>query len=119
MRESLWAIRKRRRAILPGSSSPKHVSASAIRYNSHQTMKLADIARALGARIENAAPGTEMTAVAGIEQVGPGQLTFVSNPKYNAAARTTRASAVIVAENFPAIPTGMLRSKNPYLAWEL
>src|ERR1700726_1650870 len=80
-------------------------------------MRLADIARALDARIENAAPDTEITAVAGIEQAGPGQLTFVSNPKYNAAARTTRAAAVIVAENFPAIAAGMLRSKNPYLAW--
>src|ERR1700726_4213795 len=80
-------------------------------------MRLADIARALDARIENAAPDTEITAVAGIEQAGPGQLTFVSNPKYNAAARTTRAAAVIVSETFPAISAGMLRSKNPYLAW--
>src|ERR1039458_833235 len=34
-----------------------------------------------------------------------------------AAAKSTKASAVIVAENFPAISTGMLRSQNPYLAW--
>ena len=80
-------------------------------------MKLSDIAIALNARIENASPETEITSVAGIEQAGPGQLTFVSNPKYNAAAKTTKASAVIVAEDFPAISTGMLRSKNPYLAW--
>jgi len=80
-------------------------------------MKLYDIAKALNARLENASPDTEITAVAGIEQAGPGQLTFVSNPKYNAAAKTTKASAVIVAEDFPAISTGMLRSKNPYLAW--
>jgi UDP-3-O-[3-hydroxymyristoyl] glucosamine N-acyltransferase len=80
-------------------------------------MKLADIATALSARVENASPTTEITGVAGIEQAGPGQLTFVSNPKYNAAAKTTKASAVIVAENFPALSTGMLRSKNPYLAW--
>jgi UDP-3-O-[3-hydroxymyristoyl] glucosamine N-acyltransferase len=80
-------------------------------------MKLADIATALNARIENASPDTEIAAVAGIEHAGQGQLTFVSNPKYNAAAKTTKASAVIVAENFPAISTGMLRSKNPYLAW--
>jgi UDP-3-O-[3-hydroxymyristoyl] glucosamine N-acyltransferase len=80
-------------------------------------MKLADIAKALNARLDNASPETEITAVAGIEQAGPGQLTFVSNPKYNAAAKTTKAAAVIVAENFPAINAGMLRSKNPYLAW--
>ena len=80
-------------------------------------MKLSDIARALNARIDNAQPTTEITGVAGIEQAVPGQLTFVSNPKYNAAAKTTKASAVIVAENFLAITAGMLRSKNPYLAW--
>ncbi|HWZ81982.1 MAG TPA: UDP-3-O-(3-hydroxymyristoyl)glucosamine N-acyltransferase [Terriglobales bacterium] len=80
-------------------------------------MKLTDLANALSARLENASPGTEITSLAGIEAAGPGQLTFVSNPKYAAAAKTTKASAVIVAEDFPAISTGMLRSKNPYLAW--
>lgn len=80
-------------------------------------MKLADIATALNARIENASPATEITGVAGIEHAHQGQLTFVSNPKYNAVAKTAKASAVIVAENFPAISTGMLRSNNPYLAW--
>jgi UDP-3-O-[3-hydroxymyristoyl] glucosamine N-acyltransferase len=80
-------------------------------------MKLAHIAAALNARLENASPDIEITGVAGIEQADEGQLTFVSNPKYNAAAKTTKASAVIVPENFPAISTGMLRSKNPYLAW--
>jgi UDP-3-O-[3-hydroxymyristoyl] glucosamine N-acyltransferase len=80
-------------------------------------MKLSDIAKALNARLENANPKTEITGVAGIEQAATGQLTFVSNPKYNNAAKTTLASAVIVAENFPAISTGMLRAQNPYLAW--
>ena len=80
-------------------------------------MKLSDIAHALNASLENADPETEITGVAGIEQAAPGQLTFVSNPKYNNAAKTTKASVVIVAENFPAIPTGMLRAQNPYLAW--
>jgi len=80
-------------------------------------MKLSEIGQALNARLDNASPDTQITSVAGIEQAGPGQLTFVSSPKYNAAAKTTEASAVIVAENFPALSTGMLRSKNPYLAW--
>jgi UDP-3-O-[3-hydroxymyristoyl] glucosamine N-acyltransferase len=80
-------------------------------------MKLSDIAKALHGSLENASPDTEIKGVAGIEDAGPGQLTFVSNSKYNAAAKTSKASAVIVAENFPAIPTAMLRSKNPYLAW--
>ena len=80
-------------------------------------MKLAEIASAIDARLENASPETEITGVAGIETARPGQLTFVANPKYAAAARSTKASAVIVEEGFPAISAGMLRSKNPYLAF--
>ncbi len=80
-------------------------------------MKLAQIASALNARLENGSPDTEITGVAGIEEAGSGQLTFVANPKYAAAARTTKASAVIVAEDFPAIPAAMLRAKNPYLTF--
>ena len=80
-------------------------------------MKLAQIASALNARLENGSPDTEITGVAGIKEAAPGHLTFVANPKYAAAARTTRASAVIVADDFPAIPAAVLRSKNPYLAF--
>jgi len=80
-------------------------------------MKLSHIASNIGARLENGSPDTEITGVAGIEDAGPGQITFVANPKYGAAARTTKASAVIVSEDFPAIPSAMLRSKNPYLAF--
>jgi UDP-3-O-[3-hydroxymyristoyl] glucosamine N-acyltransferase len=80
-------------------------------------MNLGQIASALGARLENGSPTTEITGVAGIEQAGPGQLTFVANPKYAAAARNTKASAVIVADDFPAVATAMLRSKNPYLTF--
>jgi len=80
-------------------------------------MKLAEIASAVEARLENGSPETKINGVAGIEQAGPGQITFVANPKYAAVARSTQASAVIVAEDFPAIGTAMLRSKNPYLAF--
>jgi UDP-3-O-[3-hydroxymyristoyl] glucosamine N-acyltransferase len=77
-------------------------------------MKLAQLADLLHAHIENGSPDAEITGVAGIEEAQPGHVTFVANPKYAAAARTTRASAVIVGGNFPAIPAAMLRAKNPY-----
>ncbi len=80
-------------------------------------MKLAQIASALAARLENGSPDTEITGVAGIEEAGAGQLTFVANPKYAAAAKTTKAAAVIVSDEFPAIATATLRNKNPYLAF--
>ncbi len=80
-------------------------------------MNLSEIASALDATLENADPNTEITGVAGIEEASAGQITFVANPKYAAAAKSTSAAAVIVSSSFPAIPTGMLRSQNPYLAF--
>jgi UDP-3-O-[3-hydroxymyristoyl] glucosamine N-acyltransferase len=80
-------------------------------------MKLSAIATALGARLENGSPETEITGLNGIDRAGPGDLTFVSNPKYAVAARTTKASAVIVGEDFPAISAAMLRAKDPYLSF--
>lgn len=79
-------------------------------------MKLSDIASALGVRLEG--DGTlEITGVRGIEDAAPGHITFVANPKYAAAAKTTRAAAVIVADDFPALQTATLRSNNPYLTF--
>jgi UDP-3-O-[3-hydroxymyristoyl] glucosamine N-acyltransferase len=80
-------------------------------------MKLSAIASALNLRLENGSPDAEITGLNGIERAGPGELTFIANPKYAAAARTTKASAVIVAEDFPAISAAMLRAKDPYLSF--
>jgi len=77
-------------------------------------MKLAAIASALNARLENGSPDTEITGLNGIEQAGPEEITFVANPKYAAAARLTKAAAVIVAERFPVIPAATLRVQDPY-----
>src|SRR5438046_8124328 len=80
-------------------------------------MKLSAIASALDVPLENGSPDTDITGLNGIEQAGPGELTFVSNPKYGAAARSTRAAAVIVSDDFPAISAPMLRAKEPYIAF--
>lgn len=80
-------------------------------------MKLSAIVSALDARLENGSPETEITGLNGIEQAGPHELSFVANPKYAAAARRTRAAAVIVAKDFPAIPAATLRVEDPYLSF--
>ena len=86
-------------------------------------MKLSAIAQALGARLDAASPNfgdVEIHAVTGIEEAKSGELTFLANQKYAAAARTTRASAVLVNEDFPGLPTAQvaaLRTKNPYFAF--
>lgn len=80
-------------------------------------MKLSAIASALGATLEDGDPQLEITGVAGIEEAAPGQITFLANPKYLAAAKTTAASAIIVGHDFPSGNTALLRSDNPYLAF--
>jgi len=80
-------------------------------------MKLGEIAKALNATLENGDPETEITGVGGIEEAIAGQITFVANPKYGAAAKTTAATAIIVSEEFPAVSCGLLRSKNPYVSF--
>jgi UDP-3-O-[3-hydroxymyristoyl] glucosamine N-acyltransferase len=80
-------------------------------------MKLHELTQRLGGQLENAAGDTEIVGVAGIEEASEGQVTFVANPKYAGAARSTRASAVIVGNDFPALELPMLRHRNPYLAF--
>ena len=80
-------------------------------------MKLSQLSEALDARLENGSPNIQITGVAGIEEATTGQITFVANPKYATAAKTTKASAVIVSEGFPAGSVALLRSKNPYLTF--
>ena len=79
-------------------------------------MKLRDLAARLDCRLEGDGD-LDVHRVAGIEQAGPGDLTFFANPKYGAALKTTRASAVLLGAQAEPAPCAMLRTKNPYLAF--
>lgn len=78
-------------------------------------MKLSDLAQHLNCRLDGT--DCDITGVAGIEEAQHGQITFVSNVRYASAAKTTKASAVIVTDDFPAIAAATLRTKDPYLAF--
>jgi UDP-3-O-[3-hydroxymyristoyl] glucosamine N-acyltransferase len=80
-------------------------------------MKLSTIAAAIGARVENAPDDLEVSGLSGIEDAGPGHLTFISNVKYASLAQKTKAAAIIVAEDFGIEGRPVLRSANPYLAF--
>jgi len=79
-------------------------------------MKLSVLAAHLGATLHGD-PDAEVTAASGLETAGPGQLTFVANPKYTPLARTTQATAVLVDPAFEQIAAATLRISNPYLAF--
>jgi UDP-3-O-[3-hydroxymyristoyl] glucosamine N-acyltransferase len=76
-------------------------------------MKLGHLARELAAECRGPAD-LEIMGVAGIEEAGPGQLTFIANPKYAHFTRTTHASAILVSPDFAEISTATLRTSNPY-----
>jgi UDP-3-O-[3-hydroxymyristoyl] glucosamine N-acyltransferase len=80
-------------------------------------MKLRDLADRLQCRLERGDGSTEIVRVAGIEQAGSGDVTFVDNPRYVVHLASTKASAVILAENFevPDAAFAVLRSKHPYV----
>jgi UDP-3-O-[3-hydroxymyristoyl] glucosamine N-acyltransferase len=80
-------------------------------------MKLKEIASKLGVRLEPPDADIEITGIAAIETARPGQLAFIANPKYAAAARTTQASALIVEESFPKMEKPTLRTRNPQYAY--
>jgi UDP-3-O-[3-hydroxymyristoyl] glucosamine N-acyltransferase len=77
-------------------------------------LKLRELSERLGCRLDGNGE-CDVQRVAGIEEAGPGDVTFLSNPRYAAALAATRATAVILAEHGPSAPCAMLRSKNPYL----
>jgi UDP-3-O-[3-hydroxymyristoyl] glucosamine N-acyltransferase len=79
-------------------------------------LKLQDIAARLDCRLEGDG-AIDIRGVAGIEDAGPGDLTFFTNPKYAAELRATRASAVILGEHAEGAPCAMLRAHQPYLAF--
>ena len=78
-------------------------------------MLLRDIAERLGCdlRGDGAVP---IHSVAAIDQAGPGDLTFVANPKYASHLAGTRAAAVIVSSEVATTLPSLL-STNPYLAY--
>jgi UDP-3-O-[3-hydroxymyristoyl] glucosamine N-acyltransferase len=79
-------------------------------------MKLSEIALILECRME-AAHDLDITGIAGIEEAGPGHLTFVSNRKYIRHIKNTRASAIILGIDLPPVDIPSLRTPNPYLAF--
>jgi UDP-3-O-[3-hydroxymyristoyl] glucosamine N-acyltransferase len=79
-------------------------------------LKLKAIAERLECRLDGDGE-IEIARVAGIEDAGDGDLTFFANPKYAAALRATKASAVILGDRAAEAPCAMLRAPNPYLAF--
>jgi UDP-3-O-[3-hydroxymyristoyl] glucosamine N-acyltransferase len=79
-------------------------------------LTLAELARRLGAELRG--DGTiRVHGVAGIREAGPGQVTFLANPRYEEFLVATRASAVIVPPGTGSMAAAALVTPEPYLAF--
>jgi UDP-3-O-[3-hydroxymyristoyl] glucosamine N-acyltransferase len=77
-------------------------------------MKLSVLATTLDCRLRGDGD-VEILGVTGMERAGPGDVTFLANPKYAHKVKETRAGAIIVHESAGELPIPALLSKNPYL----
>ena len=77
-------------------------------------MKLGSIAKALGCRIKGD-PDLEISGVAGLEDAGPTELTFLSNPRYASLVAKTRAAALLAEAPLEVPGLAVLISSDPYL----
>ena len=70
------------------------------------TYKLRDLAAALGCVLSGDGD-IEITGIAGMEHAGPGDLTFLANPKYTHKVKQTRAAAILITEPLPDASPGL------------
>jgi len=84
-------------------------------------MKLEQLASAVDAVIERGSPEIEITSTAGLDLAGPGDISFLANPKYTPQVAATRAGAVILSEDavVDRDDIAILRAKDPYVAYTL
>jgi UDP-3-O-[3-hydroxymyristoyl] glucosamine N-acyltransferase len=81
---------------------------------------LAQLAEHVGGKVIGDG-NAEISKAASIEEAGPGDITFLANPRYSAHLKTCKASAVIIGAAASVEPpprgTGFLQVGEPYLAF--
>lgn len=82
-------------------------------------MKLSKLAELTGSTIETGSADMEITAAAGLDIAGDGDVTFLANPKYTPQVRDTNASAIFLSEGVTVDrdDIAILRAKDAYLAY--
>ncbi len=76
------------------------------------TFKLSDLARQLGLTLKG--EDKDISGVATLEEAGPGDISFLANPKYIPQLAETKAGAVVVHADHSAAVTTALISTDPY-----
>ena len=81
-------------------------------------MKLSELARLTGARVDGNDGDMEIAGAAGLDEAKAGDITFLANPRYTPRVNTTKASAIYLSEDAKTErEISILRAKDPYLAY--
>ena len=79
-------------------------------------MKLSEVADILACKLEGDG-SIDIYGVATLEKAREGDLSFLTNLKYQSEAKRTSASALLVGNDYPRTNLPLLRHENPYLAF--
>lgn len=84
-------------------------------------MKLQQLAELTNSTIELGSPDLEIMSTAGLDIAGPGDISFLANPKYSPQVAETKASAIFLNENavVDRSDIAVLRAKDAYVAYTL
>lgn len=80
------------------------------------TITVSELAEKIGAIVVGDG-GVKISSIASLEEAGPGQVSFLSNSKYEKLLSTTRASAVIASKTTRSNRLTILRCDDPYYAF--
>jgi UDP-3-O-[3-hydroxymyristoyl] glucosamine N-acyltransferase len=80
------------------------------------TISVSQLAEKIGATVVGDG-GAMISSIATLEDAGPGQLSFLSNPKYEKLLATTQATAVIAGKTARSKHATILRCEDPYYAF--
>jgi UDP-3-O-[3-hydroxymyristoyl] glucosamine N-acyltransferase len=77
---------------------------------------LEELATLVGGQVEGDG-SLSIRGIAGLEEAGEGEITFLAQIKHRGRLEKSRASAAIVPTNLPSFPKPLIRTPNPYLAY--
>ncbi|CAN5375494.1 UDP-3-O-(3-hydroxymyristoyl)glucosamine N-acyltransferase [soil metagenome] len=82
-------------------------------------MKLRLLAEQTNSTIEAGSPDLEIASTAGLDLAGPGDITFLANPKYTPQIAGTKASAIFLSEGvaIERDDIAVLRAKDAYVSY--
>jgi UDP-3-O-[3-hydroxymyristoyl] glucosamine N-acyltransferase len=81
-------------------------------------VSIKDIVELVGGRYDGP-PDRSIRGVAALADAGDDQLSFLSNRKYTKQVATTKAGAILVANDLAGDDRRYIRVANPYLAWAM